>query len=329
MSPLRLPLLLLVLPLLWGPTDARAAGIVRIPADVAVEGRSIVLGEIAILDGLNPDQESRVRELTLGPAAPPASHREFSGQALRERLAAINPPLVLDIAERVRVHTAYRDVQPDYLQARFKDAIIRSMPWPSSAVRFSAWRIPERFAVPAHSRRLLVHFRPDEDFLGRVTARLEILDASDPETPHVERAASVRLEVSRPVVVTTRRLRRGEILEPGAIRIEKRNLSSLPRGVLDDSDELLGQRLRRSLAEGSAVRATDLVVEPLLKRGDPVSVQAGRGALELRIEARALEAGGIGDVIRVENPVTRRRFTAKITGRGTARLAPHSVGAGP
>jgi flagella basal body P-ring formation protein FlgA len=308
---------------------ALAAGVVHIPSDVSVEGQTIMLGQIATLDGLSPEEHAQVSRLGLGPAAAPAQHRTFSGQALREQLSSRVPDVVLDIADQIRVHTAYRDVGPDYLRDRLEQAIRQKMPWPASAVRFSGWRMPEVFAVPVRAQRLVVHFRPGEDFLGRINAQMELLNAADPESPRVRRTGAVQVDVRLPVVVTTRRLRRGETLDSNAIRLEERELRTLPRQVITDLAHAAGHRLKRNLAEHVALLPSHFESEPLVRRGDTVAIQAGGAGLDLRVEARALEHGALGQTIRVENPSSRRRFLAEITGPGSGRLPTPSVGSGP
>lgn len=321
---LRLLLLLFAL-----PASALAAGVLRIPSETAVEGSVITLGEISILDGLDPAQQARLSSFTLGPAAPPSRHRTFSGQALREQIAALEPELVLDVADRVEVHTAYREIQPDYLHERLEQAIRLRMPWAEKNVRFSDWRLPERFAVPVRAQRLVVRFRRDEDFLGRVSAQLALLDASDPKATRVQRGASVQVDVRLPIVVTTRKIRRGEPLGEDSVKLEERELRSLGSGVLTELPQALGVRLKQRLAEGTPLRTSHLASEPLVRRGDTVVVHGGDAGLDVRVEVRALQNGVRGQMIRVENRSTRHRFQVEITGAGNARLRMPHVGSGP
>ncbi len=320
----------ILLPLLLAlPAAALARGVLQIPSDVAVEGSVITLGEIATLDGIAPGQQARLSAFTLGPAAAPSRYRTFSGQSLREQLAALDPDLVLDVAEKVRVHTAYREIQPDYLRERLEQALRHRMPWPDSSVRLSDWRLPERFAVPLGAQRLVVRFRPGEDFLGRVSVQVMLSDASNPDGSRVQRAASVLVDARAPVVVTTRDLRRGETLTSDMLRIEQRELRLLAADVITELPQALGSRLKRSTAKGVPLRFGQLQAEPLVRRGDVVVVQGGGPGLEVRMEARALEAGARGKLIRLENPTTRRRFQAEIVGSGRAILRTPGVGSRP
>ena len=124
-----------------------------------------------------------------------------------------------------------------------------------------------------------------------------------------------------------RRLRRGETLDATSLGMETRALHHLPRNVVFELDEAIGRRVSRNLQPGSALLHSYFQSAELIRRGDVVRVAANAPGLELRLEAKALEPGRLGQVIRLENPDSRRRFPAEVTGPGTARLLLPGVGA--
>jgi flagella basal body P-ring formation protein FlgA len=219
-----------------------------------------------------------------------------------------------------------RAIEPAWVQARLEEALRRSMPWPLEAAALADWDLPPPFAVPPGATRLLVHFRPGEDFLGRVTAELEFLDLGDAAARRVRRAASVEVAVRLPVVVMRGAARRGDVLAAGALALETRDLRQMPTGVLTETATAVGQRLARNLAAGQVLTRAALDLEPVVERGQNVLVEAGADGLEVRLDARALERGAPGQWIALENPVTRRRFQAEVTGPGSARLGSPAAG---
>jgi flagella basal body P-ring formation protein FlgA len=302
------------------PAAALAAGVVRIDADPAVETGRITLGQIAELDALDPDVERQLASLELGDAAAPGRHRVLSGATLRERIAELAPHAALDVPAEVRVHSAYREITPEFVQARVEEGVRHLMPWPAEAVRFSDWRLPPAFAVPAHAGRFLVHFQPDERYVGNVTARIEAIDPADPDGARISRAASVVVDVRMAVPVTARALRRGDVLMDDAVRMEERDLSGLPRDAVLQLDRVIGRTVARSLQPGMPLVGGYFEAERVVRRGDLLDVTAEVEGLELRVEVRALEDGSAGDAIRAENPTTRRRFVVQVVGPGKARL---------
>ena len=310
---------------------ASVVGTVHVAPHVAVEGSAITLGEIATLDRLPEAVRGRVAALALGPAAAPGRERTLAGDELRRRIAEIAPSAVLDLPERIVVHTAHREIAPEFVRERIEQAVRHRMPWPEEAVSFTGWKLPGPFAVASGATRFLVHFAGDEDFLGRVTARVESVDPQDAARARgatsagrsharAERAVRLVVEVRVPVVYTKRALRRGELVMSDAIGLETQELSRLPRDVVRDTELVLGSRLSRRVSAGVPLRASFFEAERVVRRGDGLVVTTGDAALSLRLQARALEHGSVGQAIRAENPTTRRRFLVLVTGQGMAHL---------
>jgi flagellar basal body P-ring formation protein FlgA len=179
---------------------------------------------------------------------------------------------------------------------------------------------------PVGFTRLLVQFRPREDFRGSFAIDLELVDPLQPEARGVRRSATVEIEVRMPVAVAGRNLRRGEILDEDAIRFETRELRGLPDDVVTDAARAEGQTLRVSVREGSPLITGYFAAEDIVKRGDVLQIEAGQNGLTLRLEARALQAGALGEVIRAQNPTSKRELRVEITGPREARLAQADVG---
>lgn len=307
--------------------SAEAQGVVVISADPSVQGPEIRLAEIARFDALAPERVARLAELSLGRSAAPSRARPFSGAALRLRVLEVDPDVRVEVPDEVRVHTAYREIAPEFVRSHVERAIRHRLPWPSDTVHLSGWRLPESFAVPVSAERTLVHFRTDESFLRRVHVEIELVAAEETQPP-IRRSASVNLRVELPVLITARELRRGAVLGPDDMVREERELGSLPMNVLRDPERAVGLRLARRLAAGTPLVPGYLVSAPLVKRGDPVRIHAERSGLSVVLEARALDAGTLGETIRVENPKTRYRFQVQVSGPGAARMIEPGVGSG-
>ena len=70
------------------------------------------------------------------------------------------------------------------------------------------------------------------------------------------------------------------------------------------------------MAAGEAIRAVWLEAPKLVVRGDTVQVQVQRGGARLELEGRAEASGSAGETIPVLNPLTHRRFRARVEGKG-------------
>ncbi len=322
-------LALVVLLLLTGDPASAEEARVLVAAEASIEHATIRLGEIASFEGLSEERVTTLSAISFGSAAPPARSRSLSGDAIREKILRADPEVRAVVPPQIRVHTAYRQVRPEDLKRKIERAIRMRMPWDPSTVRLRNWALPAAFAAPAHATRTEIRFRNEEDFLGRVATTLTISDPTDPERGRVVRSATVEVGVRMPIVIAAVALRRGKTIDAESVELEERDLQALPSGVITDLAEIIGKRMAGGVAPGAPIFRRSLQLERLVKRGDRISVEADVPGLELKVVARALETGVLGQTIRVENPISRSRFLVQVTGEREARVPLPGVGDGP
>ena len=127
--------------------------------------------------------------------------------------------------------------------------------------------------------------------------------------------ARVEAQVTAALVVALRTVRPGEAIPPDAVQVQTH--SSIPgnSGFAVSTDQVVNQSPRETIPAGTPIRLS-LLTKPLdVARGDMVEVEAQSGAAHLQFTARAEESGVTGDEIPVLNPVSHRRFTARIAGK--------------
>lgn len=123
------------------------------------------------------------------------------------------------------------------------------------------------------------------------------------------------IDDARPMmVVATRILRVGTVVGPTDLV-----LRPVPDGVdmgatIGSLDEALGLETRASVYEGRPVRPGELGPPTLIRRNDVVTLRFSGGGLSIQTEGRALDAGGLGERIRVMNLDSRRTVTGSVAG---------------
>jgi flagella basal body P-ring formation protein FlgA len=132
--------------------------------------------------------------------------------------------------------------------------------------------------------------------------------------------ARVRLSKQTQQVVAVRDLRAGEALGATDLMVETAEIFPREESALDRIEDAVGASLRRSVQSGDPIYASLLRLPNDVDRGQVVSIEVASGSAVLRFDARAETAGRQGDRILVENPITRKRFSATVTGRGTAMV---------
>ena len=141
------------------------------------------------------------------------------------------------------------------------------------------------------------------------TAALGFELASDRDTGALLRA-----------LVAARNLRPGARLAPGDVRLEARELATLPEGWLAHAGDVVGKRLRRSLRQGQPFQERWLEAPPSVERGQIVQLRIQRGPLRIEALGEARGDGRTGDWIRVVNRDSRREVRGRVVGDGVVHV---------
>jgi flagella basal body P-ring formation protein FlgA len=237
-------------------------------------------------------------ETPLGFAPSPGARRVFRARELEQLAARLSAPGQVEVD--VCVERATMTIDP----ARLLAAMQRSRPEASIAIReHSRYPAPEgEIEFPAAGLRQtgmwtgFVRYGQDRRF--RIWAQV------DATVERAEVVAMAALAPGRPVTaeqVKVETLRRPPGT-PGAKSL----------------DEVVGRLPRRAIAKGAAVRTEWLEEAPLVERGDPVRVVVRQGGARLEIDAVAETSGHKGDRISLRNPESKKRFAARVSGKGQA-----------
>lgn len=135
-----------------------------------------------------------------------------------------------------------------------------------------------------------------------------------------ERSVNVQVRLYRPVLVAREPLARGAALLPAQFTVERREVAMAGDTAVPSVDTVTGMRLRRPVAAGDTVLATDLEPVPLVRRGDKVTAITGLGGITVSMSAIALEDGAAGATVSVKNDRSGRRLQAVVVGPGVVRV---------
>lgn len=137
----------------------------------------------------------------------------------------------------------------------------------------------------------------------------------------------ISAEISLPpaVAVTTHPLSRGAIVR--AADVELRRDVELPENgdVFHRLEEVIGQEVKQTIAGGLVVGHDVLRTPTLVRRGDAVTVYARSSGLQVRTTGRAMEEGGLGDLIAIETlQKNRQSFFARVSGPQEVEIFAHA-----
>ncbi len=94
-------------------------------------------------------------------------------------------------------------------------------------------------------------------------------------------------------------------------------------GALTQTSEAVGLEARVAIYAGRPISAGDIGAASILDRNQIVQLAYHSGGLAILTEGRALARGGVGDVIRVMNLVSRNTVSGRISVDGTVVVGPN------
>src|SRR5690606_18892566 len=186
---------------------------------------------------------------------------------------------------------------------------------PDADVEFEAPSRLETFEAPPGRLGidLRAHYRPE-----RTTRHSALVEVEIRVDDRVWRTVPIHYRLRRFVraLVTTRPIRRGEPLRDGDVELRRVAATSAVDSRLVDPDAVAGKVAARDLRIDRTLSLADLADPAVVMQNDPVRLVSRRGAIEIVVRAVALEAGAVGDRIRVQNLASGRPIQAIVRAAG-------------
>ena len=265
-------------------------------------------------------------------AGPLASHVLGSGPAPGERivvpaaqLAAIARQFGVDWrpaspSDRAVIERAGRVLSRSAVLAPLRESL-RGAGAPAdfdlSVPEFAAPMVPEEVAVQTTVEQL--DYDPGT---SRFTAAL-VLAADGMPTRRLRISGEVSELVDLPVPV--RRLLPGTVVTADDLRLARIRTVLVRGEVARQPAQALGLALRRPAAAGQPLPLADLGEPTAVTKGARVAMALDLPGLALAAQGVALEAGAVGERIRVLNPASRAVVEAEVIGPGRVRVTPGTL----
>lgn len=204
------------------------------------------------------------------------------------------------------------------LEEIFAAIIARESVWPLEDLSITGFAaFPESVTIPAGILDYRLENRIDPGHLGRQSLAVSLL-VNGREQARLRLSAN--LQRLGEVVLTTRRINRGEVLTAADLMVHRREIGSLGGGAVADPQMAVGKQLRTSLQAGAVVFENLLENPPVVRRGDRVRIVADNGRLRVSTLGEAREIGAKGDLIRVRNLSSRQEIQAMVIDSGTVAV---------
>lgn len=196
---------------------------------------------------------------------------------------------------------------PGSIRAAAEQAVLEQFAATAGQVSVEAQEPDPRLLLPACDVPLAATAPARSQDSARVTAEVRCA-GSRAWRLHVP----VNVTVRRAVVVTAQPLERGKVLAPDDVILAERELTGMTGGYLTRIEAATGQVLRRAVPAGAALTPGLLESPVLIRRGQPVTVQARSGSLTVQAPGVARGDGALGQVIEVQNSSSKKIVQAVV-----------------
>lgn len=104
------------------------------------------------------------------------------------------------------------------------------------------------------------------------------------------------------------------------LRLTERDLAQLTRGYVTDLAQIIGKRLKSPVGEGTVLRPDLLETDNAINKGQRVTLVSGQGGLWVSMPGKALEAGGLGERIEVQNLASKKVVEGTVVDSGKVQV---------
>lgn len=122
------------------------------------------------------------------------------------------------------------------------------------------------------------------------------------------------------VLTYARNIAAGETV--GAEDIVWGKAAAAPSDSPRDPDAVIGMAARRPLRAGAAVTGHDVSAPQVIKAGEIITVLFQSEGVSLSMQGKALASAGVGEVLNVQNPLSKKTIQTLVTGPGQAVVGP-------
>lgn len=310
----------LMLPGLISEITAGTSTRVQVSSMTQINGKHIVLGKIAKIEGPDPDLLKRISGVIIGRSPLPGKRREIEASIVKRRLKQnrIDPDqLVLQIPSRIFVERSFIEINQEKIKALVSDYISQNLINNLSDARIKDIQVAENLILPGG--RITYTVKPPRN--GDRAGKIPFTVSFDVDGKFYKRVwATATIEIFTHVVVTKKPLGRHKPITEDDIEMQKMDLAKLPSGVITDPEVVLGQRTRRAVGSQTVLSSKLVEFPPLVKRGDVVVILAETGGLKITALGQVKKKGRLGERIPVMNFDSKKVLYARVLDANTVKV---------
>ena len=210
-----------------------------------------------------------------------------------------------------------QSIQESIFRKHFKEYVCRRLRKTEPDVVVSRFKVKGNRPVPAGTVSFKLFQKGRTRLQGYVKLIAEVNVNGQVKN---EVLLSGYIDVFESVVCTSRNLKRGEVIEKDDVYLAKRNVSRLSQKVITHIDKAGGLRAKHNIKADTCLKEWMLEKTPVVERGDIITIFAESGDLKVTVPGRVLMKGCTGDLIKVQNLMSKKDIYAKVVNNSTVMV---------
>lgn len=287
-------------------------------SEAEVAGEYITLGHLAEMD---PELQQKCGAALIWSAPPPGQVYTLTQEFLKFRLNQMGLAGLFEGASfppAIQVRQTGVLLSGEKVAQTFRHYVQNHNPYPAANLHIEVFPLEEAVILP--DDRVTLEALPPRSgkLVGDVTLEMAVLHQGQ-TLKRLKVSGKVRVE--RQVVCATRPLKSQETIGPTDVQILRRDVTGLNAGeFFISTEQVIGRTLSRNVGPQEIITSRHLSNQPVIKRGDEVTVVLDQDGLEISTKAVAQEQGHLGKTIRLLNPKSKKEFQGSVVDAKTVRV---------
>ena len=287
-------------------------------ASAEAAGEYIFLQDIAELP---PEMAQACGHVQVWTAPPPGQVYTLTRDFLSHRLAQLGLEGFLEQAPlppAIQVRQTGVLLSHDQVAAAFRRHVLARSHWTEKQMRIEVAPLAEPVLIPDQNVSLEVLPSKAERLTGELTLDMALMRQGQ---MYKRLKVSGKVSLERDVVCTVKSLAAHTAINPEDLRLSRREVTNLNGDEFFVSlDQVIGRIVARPLGPQEMVTSRHLSHQPIINRGDEVTVVLDDNGLVITTKGVAREPGYPGRSIRMLNPKSKKEFQAQVVDAKTVKV---------
>lgn len=208
-------------------------------------------------------------------------------------------------------------VEPSFFTDIVHDYIVENSRWKDGVtVEITS---AKTVTVPESGVRWVLRPANGQDFFGNILFQAKAYSKVTNEELYSNWIVA-KLKIVKKVAVSNRTIQKNEILGSDDLRWETREIDAFTKDALLTEEEILGEKVGRTIRPNSVITSGLLEKKFLVRRGGTATLVARLNSIKATSTVKVLSDGAFGDNVRVVNTVSKKILSAVVTGKNTLEV---------